>query len=259
MSVSLILVMFLIGFLGSFLSGMLGIGGSIVKYPMLLYLPPLVGVATYTAQEVSALAMVQVFFATLAGMWAYRKSNLIDKRLVLDMGISIVIGSLIGGYGSQYISNDAINMIYGGLAVIAAIMMLKPGGKEHKDSSETNRYHRGIAISSSFVVGILSGIVGAGGAFILIPIMVSVLGIPLRITIASSLAIVFLSSIGGTIGKIMTGHILWAEAAILIIGSLLGATAGAKTGQNASRGFLQGTLAVLIILTALKIWFDILV
>lgn len=258
MSVSLILVMFLIGFLGSFLSGMLGIGGSIVKYPMLLYLPPLVGVATYTAQEVSALAMVQVFFATLAGMWAYRKSNLIDKRLVLDMGISIVIGSLIGGYGSRYIPDDAINMIYGGLAVIAAIMMLKPG-RTDKDSSETNRYHRGIAISSSFVVGVLSGIVGAGGAFILIPIMVSVLGIPLRATIASSLAIVFLSSIGGTIGKIMTGHILWGEAGILIIGSLLGATVGAKTGQNASRGFLQGTLAVLIILTALKIWFDILV
>lgn len=259
MSVSLILVMFLIGFLGSFLSGMLGIGGSIVKYPMLLYLPPLVGVATYTAQEVSALAMVQVFFATLAGIWAYRKTNLIDKRLVLDMGISIVIGSLIGGYGSQYISNDAINMIYGGLAVIAAIMMLKPGGKEHKDSSKTNRYHRGIAISSSFVVGVLSGIVGAGGAFILIPIMVSVLGIPLRITIASSLVIVFLSSIGGTIGKIITGHILWGEAAILIIGSLLGATAGAKTGQKTSRGFLQGTLAILIVLTALKIWFDILI
>jgi len=81
MSIELILVMFLIGFLGSFLSGMVGIGGSIVKYPMLLYLPPLFGVATYTAQEVSALAMVQVFFATLGGVWAYRKSDLIEQTI----------------------------------------------------------------------------------------------------------------------------------------------------------------------------------
>ncbi|OYD08088.1 sulfite exporter TauE/SafE family protein [Paludifilum halophilum] len=261
LSIGLILVMFLIGFLGSFLSGMLGVGGSIVKYPLLLYVPPLFGMAVYTAQEVSALAMVQVFFATLGGVWAYRKSNLIDKRLVLDMGVSIVIGSLIGGYGSKFTPGEAINLIYGIMAVVAAVMMLKPGRKENGDGQKTGEkfhYNRVIAIGSSFIVGILSGIVGAGGAFILIPIMVSLLGIPLRVTIASSLAIVLLSSIGGMVGKIMAGHVLWFESAILIVGSLLGASFGAKVGQTANRGFLQGTLAVLILLTAVKVWYDIL-
>jgi uncharacterized protein len=262
LSISLILMMFFIGFLGSILSGMLGIGGAIVNYPMLLYIPPLFGVAAYTAQEVSSLAMVQVFFATLGGVWAYRKSDLIDNRLVLDMGVSIVVGSLIGGYGSKYLPGNAINMTYGVMAVIAAIMMLKPGGKkkdgDDKEAGEKLRYNRVIAIASSFVVGILSGVVGAGGAFILIPIMISILGIPLRVTIASSLAIVFLSSIGGMIGKIMAAHVLWAESAILIIGSLIGASIGANVGQRVSRGFLQGTLAVLIILTSLKVWYDIL-
>ncbi|SMO56988.1 sulfite exporter TauE/SafE family protein [Melghirimyces algeriensis] len=254
----LILVMFLIGFLGSFLSGMLGIGGSIVKYPMLLYLPPLFGVAIYTAQEVSALAMVQVFFATLGGVWTYRKSNLIDKRLVLDMGISIVIGSLIGGYGSKWIPGDTIHLIYGIMAVIAAVMMLKPGKKESGKAMEAGNYHRGVAVSSSFIVGVLSGIVGAGGAFILIPIMISILGVPLRVTIASSLAIVLLSSIGGMAGKIIAGHVMWFESAILVVGSLIGASFGAKVGQTAKRGFLQGTLAVLILVTAVKVWYDIL-
>ncbi|MDA8352419.1 MAG: sulfite exporter TauE/SafE family protein [Firmicutes bacterium] len=261
MSIELILVMFLIGFLGSFLSGMVGIGGSIVKYPMLLYLPPLFGVATYTAQEVSALAMVQVFFATLGGVWAYRKSDLIDKRLVLDMGISIVIGSLIGAYGSKFIPGEAVNLVYGIMAVIAAVMMLKPGRKENEEGEATGEpltYPRGIAVGSSFIVGILSGIVGAGGAFILIPIMISVLRIPLRVTIASSLAIVLLSSIGGMTGKILAGQVIWAESTILIVSSLLGASFGAKMGQTAKRGFLQGTLATLILLTAVKVWYDIL-
>jgi hypothetical protein len=65
------------------------------------------------------------------------------------------------------------------------------------------------------IVGILSGVVGAGGAFILIPIMATLLAIPMRVTIVSSLAVVLLSSIGGTIGKVMTGDVhffpvLWA-------------------------------------------------
>ena len=213
MSIELITILFLIGFMGSLLSGMLGIGGSIVKYPMLLYIPAFFGAAYYTAQEVSALAMVQVLFATLAGVLAYKKSNLINGRLVLDMGVSIVIGSLLGGYGFQYLPDDLINVIYGLLAAVAAVMMFLPGpaGRtgEITDGVDTTdlSYNRLIAIISSFIVGLLSGIV-VGGAFILIPIMISILHIPTRVTIASSLAIVFLSSIGGTLGKVMTGHVL---------------------------------------------------
>ena len=55
MDVSFIVVIFLIGFIGSYISGMLGIGGSIIKYPMLLYIPPLVGVAAFSAHEVSGI------------------------------------------------------------------------------------------------------------------------------------------------------------------------------------------------------------
>lgn len=54
-----------IGFIGSFISGMVGIGGSIIKYPLLLYIPPLVGLSAFTAHEVSGISAVQVFFATI--------------------------------------------------------------------------------------------------------------------------------------------------------------------------------------------------
>ncbi|MBE3553821.1 MAG: TSUP family transporter, partial [Thermicanus sp.] len=75
-----VVTLFLIGAVGSMISGMVGIGGSIVKYPMLLYIPPLLGLTAFTAQEVSAISAVQVFFATLAGMLAFRKGGYIHKE-----------------------------------------------------------------------------------------------------------------------------------------------------------------------------------
>ena len=101
MDFAFIVTIFLIGFVGSFISGMVGIGGSIIKYPMLLYIPPLLGVAVFTAHEVSGISAIQVFFATISGVWAYRKSGYINKTLVLYMGSSILVGSFIGGYGSN--------------------------------------------------------------------------------------------------------------------------------------------------------------
>ena len=96
-SIELIVVLFLIGAIGSAVSGMVGIGGTIIKYPLLLYIPPLLGLGAFTAQEVSAISAVQVFFATLAGMVVFKKGGYIHGKLVAYMGISIVIGSFAGG------------------------------------------------------------------------------------------------------------------------------------------------------------------
>lgn len=72
------------------------------------------------------------------------------------------------------------------------------------------------AIIAAFTVGLLSGIVGAAGAFILVPIMLVILKVPTRVTIASSLAITLISSIGTTTGKLSTGDILLGPALIMI-------------------------------------------
>lgn len=52
---------------------MVGIGGSIINYPLLLYVPPFFEFAAFSAQEVSGISAVQVFFATVGGVWAYLK------------------------------------------------------------------------------------------------------------------------------------------------------------------------------------------
>ncbi|GAE36127.1 hypothetical protein JCM9157_3273 [Halalkalibacter akibai JCM 9157] len=123
MDFAFIITIFLIGFIGSYISGMLGIGGSIIKYPMLLYIPPLFGLAAFSAHEVTGISAIQVFFATIGGVWAYRKGGYLNQALIIYMGSAILIGSFIGGYGSKLMSEDGINLIYGILAFFAAVMM----------------------------------------------------------------------------------------------------------------------------------------
>ena len=77
-------------------------------------------------------------------------------------------------------------------------------------------------------------------------------------TIATSLAITFISSIGGSIGKVLTGQVDYWPAFIMIIASLLAAPLGAKIGQKMNVRVLQWLLATMIAATAVKIWVDIL-
>jgi uncharacterized membrane protein YfcA len=258
MDFGFIITIFLIGFVGSFISGMLGIGGAIINYPILLYIPAILGFTAFTAHEVSGVVAVQVFFATLGGVWYYRKSEYINKSLVLYMGLSILIGSFIGGYGSRFISESQINILYAMLATLAAIMMFMPRrGLDNIPLNEV-KYNRWIAMIAAFTIGSISGIVGAGGAFILVPIMLVVLKIPTRMTIATSLAITFISSIGSIIGKFATGQIFWGSAAVMVIASLIASPLGAKVGQKMNTKVLQFILSLLIVATCFKIWMDIL-
>lgn len=258
MSIEFVVVIFLIGFIGSFISGMVGIGGSIIKYPMLLYIPPMLGFAAFSAHEVSGISAIQVFFATIAGVWAYRKSGYLNRTLITYMGGAILIGSFIGGYGSTLISEGTINMVYAVLATLAVIMMFLPKKNLDDRPVEEIVFSKWLAAGLAFIVGIAAGIVGAAGAFILVPIMLVVLKIPTRMTIATSLAITFISSIGSTIGKIATDQILYGPAAVMIVASVLAAPLGAKIGQKMNTKYLQWILAGLILATAIKIWLDIL-
>lgn len=258
MDFTLIISIFLIGFIGSYISGMLGIGGSIIKYPMLLYIPPLFGLAAFTAHEVSGISAVQVLFATIGGVWAYRKGGYLNKKLIGYMGVSILIGSFVGGYGSKLMPESGINFIYGVLALIAALMMFIPKKGIDDIPLQQVKFNKWIAAFLALIVGIGAGIVGAAGAFLLVPIMLVVLKIPTRMTIASSLAITFISSIGATVGKITTGQVDYFPAFIMVIASVIASPLGAMAGKKINTKLLQIFLALLICATAMKIWLDLL-
>lgn len=251
-----ILTIFVLGLVGSFVSGMLGIGGAIIKFPLLLYVPPLLGFTAFTSHEVSGISAVEVMFASLAGVLAYKNGSLLNKPLIITMGSGVVIGSFIGSFASSSFSETSVNMVYGVLAIIAAVMMFIP--KKKVEDQADILFNKPLAFSLAIIVGLASGIVGAGGGFILVPIMLVVLGIPTRVTIASSLAITLLASIGGSIGKVSTGQVEWLPTIIMIIASLIAAPIGAKVSKKLNIKILQVFLAILILATAIKIWMDIL-
>ncbi|EEL89407.1 sulfite exporter TauE/SafE family protein [Bacillus cereus] len=249
---SLTVLLFIIGFIGSFISGMVGIGGAIINYPMILYIPVLLGFTGYTSHEVSGITAIQVFFATFAGAWAYRKSNDMDKTLVVYMGASILIGSFVGSFSANLLNEHAVNIVYTLLATIAAIMMFVP----KKNNSGAVNYNKWLASMLAFIVGSVSGIIGAGGAFLLVPIMLVVLKLPIRTTIATSIAITFISSVGITTGKVITGQIVVMPALIVAIASLFAAPLGVRVGKRVNQKVLQYVLSILIVGTAIKMWID---
>lgn len=258
MDIGFIATIFFIGLIGSFISGMLGIGGSIINFPMLLYIPSVLGIAQFTAHEVSGITAIQVFFATIGGVIAYRKGELLNKQLIAYMGVSILIGSFIGSFGSTGMPESAINLVYGILAILAVVMMFIPKKGLDDIPLEQIKFNKWLAALLALVVGIGAGIVGAGGAFLLVPIMLTVLKIPTRMTIASSLAITLISSIGAITGKVSTGQVEFLPSIIMVVASLIAAPLGAMTGKKINTKVLQMILAILIFVTAVKVWLDIL-
>ncbi|MBZ5753608.1 sulfite exporter TauE/SafE family protein [Metabacillus rhizolycopersici] len=258
MDINLIMTIFLIGFVGSFISGMLGIGGAIINFPMLLYIPVMLGVEDFTVYEVSGITAIQVFFATVGGVLAYRKGGYLNKTLITYMGISILIGSFIGGFGSTHMPESGINIVYGILALIAVVMMFVPNKEIDDILLEQVKFNKWLAVLFAFTVGIGAGIVGAGGAFLLVPIMLVVLKIPTRMTIASSLAITLISSIGAVSGKVATGQVPILPSLIMVVASLIASPLGANTGKKVNTKVLQGIMGILILMTAVKTWIAIL-
>ncbi|MGG4410656.1 sulfite exporter TauE/SafE family protein [Niallia taxi] len=254
MDITFIVIIFTIGFMGSFISGMLGIGGAIINYPMLLYLPGMLGAGHFTAHEVSGITAIQVLFATIGGVLAYRKGGFLNKTLIIYMGISILTGSFIGGFFSTHMQENGINIIYGVLALIAVIVMFVPKKEIDDMSFEKVHFNKWIASLLAFMIGVGAGIVGAGGAFLLVPIMLVVLKIPTRMTIASSLAITLISSIGSVSGKLVTGHIPILPACIMVVASLVASPLGVHIGKRVNTKVLQSTMVILILATAVKTW-----
>jgi len=111
---------------------------------------------------------------------------------------------------------------------------------------------RAVAVATG--IGLLGGLVGQGGSFILIPLMTAYVKIPTRIAIGSNLAIVFLSSLAAFIGKATTGQIDWLLAIPVALTVLPAASVGGHVSRKVPVQWLRKLLAVLIGLAAVKMW-----
>jgi hypothetical protein len=250
-------MLLLIGALGlfaGFVSGMLGIGGGIVMAPLLLYVPPLFGFSPLPMKIIAGLTIVQGLVACLTGGLTHKKFHFVSNRLTGWMGITIFVTALAGGAAAEYVSNSILLTVFALLALLAAVLIFVPT----KDDSENPNvslfsFSRIRAVATAGSVGLLGGLVGQGGSFILIPLMTSFMQVPTRIAIGSNLAIVFLSSLAAFMGKAFTGQIVWYLTVPIIVTVIPAAHLGSLVSRSVPIARLRVILAFCIFLAAIRI------
>ncbi|MBI5869693.1 MAG: sulfite exporter TauE/SafE family protein [Actinobacteria bacterium] len=247
-----------LGLIGGFFSGWLGIGGGIVMAPLLLYVPSAVGAGVLDMKTVAGLTMVQSLFATGSGAAVHRRFKYLNQSLVLWMGSGAAAASLAGAVFSRNLSSDILEGIFALLALAAAVLMLAPHREAVEEPTAASvDFNRGLALSCALAIGLVGGMVGQSGAFIFIPVMLYVLGIPTRTVIGSSLGIVFLAALAGSFGKIATGQVDYSMALFCVVGAVAGAQLGGALSIRTGRRRLRHILAVLIGVTAIRMAWDL--
>lgn len=249
--------LFFLGLIGGFFSGLLGIGGGIIMVPLLLYIPSLMGIGVISMKTAAGITMVQSLAGSFSGLLVHKKNKFIHRSLVAYMGIASIVGSLIGSISSKYLNGEIMLQLFAGMALIATMMMLIPSTKNDEFTIEDVNFNKTVAFIIALVVGILGGIVGQGGAFILIPMMLYIIKIPTRVALGSSVAISFLSGVAGFIGKWGTGQIPFVMAFVLVVGAVIGAQVGGRLSKHLPTRRLRVILSILIVGTAIKMCFQL--
>lgn len=208
--------------------GLLGSGGSILTVPVLIYL---LGQDEKVAIAGSLFVVGTIAFA---GSFQYLRARLIDWRNVIMFGIPGMIGTYGGAWIAAYIPGLIQLILFAFVMLLAAIFMLRPIKLE-----QTNIAPRTIWKISldGFLVGILTGLVGVGGGFLIVPALVLLGGLSMHKAVATSLVIIGLKSYSGFYkyievlaeqGLELDWKTLWIVTGLGIAGSLLG-------GQLATR------------------------
>ena len=241
---------------GAFFSGLLGVGGAVILIPLLLTVPKLLGVGELSMHEVAGLTMLQVLAASVTGWLIHRRSGFGHMGTTLSIGIPMGLFSFVGAVLSKSMSEQAMLFIFGCLVIFAFLMLLR---KSHNESIETKEFEfkQLHSVISGGCVGFFAGVVGAGGGFILMPVMIKLLNIPIRVAVGSSLGVLFIGALMGSFGKIMTLQVEWLYLLPVIAGSLPGSMLGASVSRKISPTRLRHTLLIIVLLILIKTWYDL--
>jgi uncharacterized membrane protein YfcA len=245
----------MLGFVGGFLSGLVGVGGAIIMIPLLLYVPPLLGLEDLGIKAVAGITIVQVFAASVVGLVGHRES--IDRSLLLTLAVPMVLASLIAALASDVAPPIILSIVLGLMATSAAAILVVFRKRTAPEIEGVIAFNRPAAILAGIGVGLAAGLVGAGGTFFLIPIMLYGLRIPVRTTVGTSLAVVAASSAAALVGKFATGQIDWALAVALVIGAIPGARLGAWVSHRTATDRLVVVLAGVVACVAIVVWVDV--
>jgi len=215
--------------------GLIGAGGSILTIPVLVYL---LGISPIHATSYS---LFIVGMSATIGVFRYLKNNLVCLRTVFVFGIPSVISifitrkyllhkipsSLVTIGQFEVTKNIALMLLLAILMIVASYSMIKKQGIVRVDSQVNNAQYRYFLIfQQGIIVGLLVGLVGAGGGFLIIPALVMLAKLPMKKAVGTSLAIVSLNSIIGFLSDFGVHDFKWnflmLFTALAIVGIILG-------------------------------------
>src|SRR5581483_6236551 len=196
----------LIGLAVGFIAGLFGKGGSAVATPLL----HAAGVPAFVAVAAPLPATVP---STLAASWAYARAHLVDRRILAWSAGFGLPATALGALATRWIDGEllvrASELVVAGLGIR---FLLRPGSPTEK-AAEAPPDRARLAVVAT-LVGVASGLLANSGGFLLAPLYLGVLRMPIKRAFATSLAVASLLAVPGTLVHWALGHIDWAVVAV---------------------------------------------
>jgi len=274
MEILLFISLILIGFFISFICSMVGLGGGI------LFIPILILVYKISSQMAVGISILAMTATTTSATIGYFKYKCVDWKLGIIYDILDIPGVMIGAYITTLISNIILEIICG-LAIIILGLSVIFQKKSEKDQNSTNIRNNYIkselineksenfkekidysyawrgkrlkyALISSFLGGLITGMVGLGGGITDTTTMI-LLGVPINVAAGSSSFAMLLTNITGFLSHSFLGNINLALGISLAIGAFIGAQFGSHIAIKVNKNILRKILAIIAIFSGIRL------
>jgi uncharacterized membrane protein YfcA len=222
--------------------GLLGGGGSILTVPLLAY------VAGLDAKHAIAMSLLVVGVTSAIGAITHARAFRVRWRVALVFGLAAMAGAYAGGRLAQFIPGTALLIAFAVIMIAAGIAMLRG---RRAAAGDGDRPLPVVKISLLGVtVGLVSGLVGAGGGFLLVPALALVAGLPMPVAVGTSLVVISMQSFAGLAGHLANEHLDWRLAAMVTAAAVVGAVVGGRLLSIVDPNALRKAFGWMVLLMA---------
>lgn len=199
--------------------GLLGGGGSILTVPILVY------VAGMDAKAAIATSLLVVGITSATGAISHARAGRVQWRTGIVFGVAGMAGAYAGGRLGNLVDGTILLFAFALMMAATAFAMLR-GRSEHEPKPADHQMAIGKIIAEGVVVGLVTGLVGAGGGFLVVPALVLLGGLPMGVAVGTSLVVIAMKSMAGLAGYLSGVTIDWPLAlgvtAAAVVGSIVG-------------------------------------
>ncbi|MEV6682566.1 sulfite exporter TauE/SafE family protein [Streptomyces erythrochromogenes] len=202
--------------------GILGGGGSILTVPILVYL------AGMETKQAIAASLFVVGATSAIGLVPHARAGRVRWRTGLLFGAVAMVGAYGGGRLAAYVPGDALLIVFALMMLATAAAMLR-GSRRH-DADEPARGELPVkhVVVEGLFVGAVTGLVGSGGGFLVVPALALLGGLPMGVAVGTSLLVIAMKSFSGLAGHLAGVRIDWDLTLMVTVGAVVGSLIGSR-------------------------------